>query len=61
MAKRTKHYLLFYLNICFVCKWWKHTLLTLLIAKWAWHLDIDDEVDVEFEEADTSILMTKAM
>jgi hypothetical protein len=23
--------------------------------------DIDDEVDVEFEEADTSILMTKVM
>jgi hypothetical protein len=25
------------------------------------HLDIDDEVDVEIEEADTSILMTKVM
>jgi hypothetical protein len=28
---------------------------------WTWHLDIDDESDVEFEEADTSILMTKVM
>jgi hypothetical protein len=26
-----------------------------------WHLDIDDESDVEFEEPDTSILMTKVM
>jgi hypothetical protein len=28
---------------------------------WAWHLDIDDESDVMFEEPDTSILMTKVM
>jgi hypothetical protein len=27
----------------------------------AWHLDIDDESDVEFDEPDTSILMTKVM
>jgi hypothetical protein len=28
---------------------------------WTWHLDIEDERDVEIEESDTSILMTKVM